>query len=54
MTTFLKMPFFTTKKETYGTRLGLGITNDIIKAHGGKMKIVSKPGQVTVFTISLS
>jgi signal transduction histidine kinase len=34
-------PFFTTKKGTQGTGLGLSITNDIIKAHGGKLEIES-------------
>lgn len=43
-------PFFTTKKGTEGTGLGLSITNDIIKAHGGKLEIQSKPGK-TVFQI---
>jgi signal transduction histidine kinase len=34
-------PFFTTKKGTQGTGLGLSITHDIIKAHGGSIKIES-------------
>jgi signal transduction histidine kinase/ligand-binding sensor domain-containing protein len=34
-------PFFTTKKGTAGTGLGLSITYDIIKAHGGDLKIES-------------
>jgi len=47
-------PFFTTKKGTEGTGLGLGITNNIIKAHGGYMGITSKEGQGSTFTTSLS
>jgi signal transduction histidine kinase len=35
-------PFFTTKKGTEGTGLGLSITNDIIKAHGGELKVETK------------
>ncbi|MGF1669103.1 MAG: sensor histidine kinase, partial [Balneolaceae bacterium] len=34
-------PFFTTKKGTDGTGLGLSITHDIVKAHGGTLKIDS-------------
>jgi len=37
-------PFFTTKKGTDGAGLGLSITNDIIKAHGGNLSIQSDSG----------
>lgn len=47
-------PFFTTKKGPEGTRLGLSITNNIFKAHGGSIGITSKKGQRSTFTISLS
>ncbi|SDB19595.1 GAF domain-containing protein [Flavobacteriaceae bacterium MAR_2010_188] len=40
----IMQPFFTTKKGTEGTGLGLSITNDIIKAHGGRLEIVSESG----------
>jgi len=46
-------PFFTTKKGTQGTGLGLSITNDIIKAHGGRIEIDSVPGDGTTFTIQM-
>jgi len=46
-------PFFTTKKGTQGTGLGLSITNDIVKAHGGRMDVKSSPGKGTTFTIHL-
>jgi ligand-binding sensor domain-containing protein/signal transduction histidine kinase len=36
-------PFFTTKKGTEGTGLGLSITNDIVKAHGGEIRVESPP-----------
>lgn len=47
-------PFFTTKKGTQGTGLGLSITNDIVKAHGGEIRI-DKPesGTGTRFVISI-
>ena len=46
-------PFFTTKKGTEGTGLGLSITNDIIKAHGGELKIESEEGLGSTFYILL-
>ncbi|MCS4435252.1 ATP-binding protein [Aquiflexum gelatinilyticum] len=36
-------PFFTTKKGTEGTGLGLSITHDIVKAHGGELRVESPP-----------
>jgi signal transduction histidine kinase len=46
-------PFFTTKKGTEGTGLGLSITHDIIKAHGGELKVETKLGEGTTFSIDL-
>jgi signal transduction histidine kinase len=46
-------PFFTTKKGTEGTGLGLSITHDILKAHGGSIKIQSKKNEGATFTIQL-
>jgi signal transduction histidine kinase len=46
-------PFFTTKKGTDGTGLGLSITNDIIKAHGGEIKVETKDKSGTKFLIIL-
>ena len=46
-------PFYTTKKGTEGTGLGLSITNDIIKAHGGQLKIETSEGEGTSFIISI-
>jgi signal transduction histidine kinase len=45
-------PFFTTKKGTAGTGLGLSITNDIVKAHGGKIDLESVEGEKTLFIIN--
>jgi signal transduction histidine kinase len=46
-------PFFTTKKGTQGTGLGLSITNDIVKAHGGEMKIETNGNGGATFIIAL-
>jgi signal transduction histidine kinase len=44
-------PFFTTKKG--GTGLGLYITHDIVKRHGGALRVTSEPGRGTTFTMEL-
>jgi signal transduction histidine kinase len=46
-------PFFTTKKGTEGTGLGLSITHDIVKAHGGELRVESQEGLGTVFSIHI-
>ncbi|NIJ53607.1 sensor histidine kinase [Dyadobacter arcticus] len=46
-------PFFTTKPTGEGTGLGLSLSYDILKGHGGKMDIDSKEGEYALFTISL-
>jgi putative nucleotidyltransferase with HDIG domain len=46
-------PFFTTKKEGEGTGLGLAICNSIVEHNGGTMRVRSKAGRGTTFTISL-
>jgi GAF domain-containing protein len=47
-------PFFTTKPAGEGTGLGLSMTHDIIvKQHGGRIDVVTEPGQFTEFTIVL-
>ena len=45
-------PFFTSKKRR-GLGLGLPICDRIVKAHGGKISVESRPGQGTTFKIQL-
>ena len=46
-------PFFTTKAVGKGTGLGLSISYSIIEKLGGAMRVQSKVGEGTVFTITL-
>jgi signal transduction histidine kinase/ligand-binding sensor domain-containing protein len=46
-------PFFTTKPTGQGTGLGLSLSYDIIKAHGGEMKVESTEGKGAEFKIIL-
>jgi signal transduction histidine kinase len=46
-------PFFTTKPTGQGTGLGLSLSYDIIKAHGGDLKVETKEGEGSAFVISL-
>lgn len=46
-------PFFTTKPEVKGTGLGLSVSYGIIKRHGGRIDVESKPEMGTTFTITL-
>ncbi len=47
-------PFFTTKPTGEGTGLGLSLSYDIVKAHGGSIKVNSQENVGTVFIIEIS
>jgi len=47
-------PFFTTKPTGQGTGLGLSLAYDIIKAHGGELKVETKEGKGSEFIINLT
>lgn len=46
-------PFFTTKKRSEGTGMGLSVTHGIVKRHGGQIDFESKPGKGTIFRVHL-
>jgi signal transduction histidine kinase len=46
-------PFFTTKPTGQGTGLGLSLSYDIVKAHGGEIKVTTKEKEGTEFIIQL-
>ena len=46
-------PFFTTKPTGQGTGLGLSLAYDIVKAHGGELKVETKEKEGSIFIIQI-
>jgi len=46
-------PFFTSKPTGQGTGLGLSMSYDIVKAHGGELKVNSKEGEGAEFVVQI-
>lgn len=46
-------PFFSTKKESEGTGIGLSVVQDLVKQHEGSIQVESQVGKGTIFHIRL-
>ena len=46
-------PFYSTKLNRGGTGLGLAISYDIVRRHGGDLRVASRPGEGACFLVEL-
>jgi PAS domain S-box-containing protein len=46
-------PFFTTKRRGEGTGLGLSLSHNIVREHGGEIHVTSVPGEGATFSVAL-
>ena len=46
-------PFFTTKPTDQGTGLGLALSSDIARQHGGRLRVETEPGESTTMIVEL-
>ena len=49
----LTHPFFSTRRETGGTGLGLSVSARIVEKHRGTLRFQSQPGHGTTVTVAL-